>query len=99
MLPHINKQTGLARLKHQRLVAVHLRRHEDRLLHLDQSPEFAVEVLQQVVPFRSFFDDCMAAGDGDVISDSNVALLASANPDLGFVLGIDYVKDFLRVAV
>lgn len=40
----------------------------------------------------------MAPWNTDVIRDSYITLLASANPDLVLVLGVDYIKYFLGAA-
>jgi len=41
----------------------------------------------------------MASTDTDIISDSDIAFLSSADFDLALVLSVYYVEDLLRTAV
>ena len=52
-----------------------------------------------VVSFGRLPDDSMASGNTDIVSDSDVAVLASPDPHLVLVLCVNYVKHLLRTAV
>ena len=52
-----------------------------------------------VVSFWRLPDDSMASGNTDIISDSDVAILASPDPHLVLVLCVNNVEHLLGTAV
>ena len=78
----------------------------DRVLELEQGAKFRVVVCQVIVPIHVFVDECMVSRNWNVVDDSDVTVLTSANLDFDFawvsVLGdkllrIDYVEHFFLI--
>jgi len=92
---NIDPQTWLSWLENDWLVIIKVGRQVDRVLGLDEGSKLAVEVLQVVLALDCLLNYCMAPWNTDVIRDSHITFLASANPDLVLILGVDNIKYFL----